>query len=81
MTELTPIEKTVVGQELIQIGKTLGREEGKKEGMQKGRLIGEICLAQRILSHPRIPEKNLSRMSLKRLRDILSEMESELYRD
>ena len=60
MIELTPIEKTVVGRELIQIGKTLGKEEG----MQKGKLIGEIRLARRILKRPRIPEKELSQMSL-----------------
>ncbi len=85
MIELTPIEKTVVGQELIQIGKALGKKKGmqksERKGMQKGKLIGEICLARRILKRPRIPEKELSQMSLRKLKGILREMESELYRD
>ncbi|MDM8551258.1 hypothetical protein QUF72_14330 [Desulfobacterales bacterium HSG2] len=81
MIELTPIEETLVGRELIQIGKTLGKKEGKKEGMRKGELIGEIRMARRILRRPRIPKDELSRMSLRKLRDILKEMESELYRD
>ena len=89
MIELTPIEETVVGRELIQIGKTLGKEEGmqkgmqkgKKEGMQKGELIGEIRLARRILKRPRLSRKELSQMSLRKLRDLLREMESDLYRD
>ena len=52
-----------------------------EEGMQKGKLIGEIRLARRILKRPRIPEKELSQMSLRKLKGILREMKSELYRD
>ena len=32
MIEMTPIEKTAVGQELILIGRSLGNKEGNKEG-------------------------------------------------
>lgn len=38
MLPLTPIEETVVGQELIQLGK----QEGRKEDINKGELIGKI---------------------------------------
>jgi hypothetical protein len=90
MVELTPIEQTVVGQELIQIGmeqgerkgrkegKKEGRKEGRKEGMQKGELIGRIQMAQSILNAPLTPHKNLSLMSLKKLRELLKETQTEL---
>lgn len=42
MLQLTPLDKTVAGQELIQMGK----EEGRKEGQAKGELIGEIRTIQ-----------------------------------
>ncbi|MDM8524913.1 DUF2887 domain-containing protein [Desulfococcaceae bacterium HSG8] len=85
MIEMTPIEKTVVGQELIQIGMERGEEKGERKGiekgMRKGKLIGEIRLAQRILKRPVISEKKLSEKSLRKLKDIKKEMESELYRE
>ncbi|MGE0086752.1 MAG: DUF2887 domain-containing protein [Desulfococcaceae bacterium] len=41
MIQLTPLEKTVAGQELIQIGLLQGKLEGKKEGKKEGKLEGK----------------------------------------
>jgi predicted transposase YdaD len=82
MLHLTPIEETVVGQELIQIGKQEGRQEGRKEGekkgLNKGELIGEIRLAQKILKRPVSSRVALAKKSLKALKAIFQELEAEL---
>ena len=39
MLHLTPIEETVIGRELIQLGKQAGRQEGRREGLTKGEVI------------------------------------------
>jgi len=57
MIHYTPIEKTVVGQELIQMGRIEGRTEGFEKGIEKGEIIGKIHLAQRLLKRPVTPKK------------------------
>ena len=61
MIELTPLDQTVAGRELIEIGiregekrgekkgEIRGEIRGEKKGVRKGKLIGEILFAQRIL--------------------------------
>jgi len=86
MIHYTPIEKTVVGQELIQMGRiegrmegrTEGRMEGRMEGIEKGKIIGKIHLAQRLMKRPITPEKKLLAQSPKELRAILKKLETEL---
>jgi len=82
MIHYTPIEKTVVGQELIRMGRmegrTEGRIEGRLEGIEKGNLIGKIHLAQRILKRRPMPKKKLLDKTPKELRAILKKLEAEL---
>jgi len=82
MIHYTPIEKTVVGQELIQMGRVEGRMEGRIEGriegIGKGEVIGKIHLAQRLLKHPTTPKKKLLAQSPKELRALLKKLEAEL---
>jgi predicted transposase YdaD len=82
MLQLTPIEETVIGRELIQIGKQEGQQEGIKEGekkgLTKGELIGEIRATQRFLKQPATPVARLARKSLKTLKTLLQELETEL---
>jgi len=86
MIHYTPIEKTVVGQELIQMGRiegrmegrTEGHMEGRMEGIEKGKIIGKIHLAQRLMKRPITPEKKLLAQSPKELRAILKKLEIEL---
>jgi len=82
MIHYTPIEKTVVGQELIRMGRIEGRTEGRKEGAQQGKLIGKLIgkihATQRFLKRPITPEKKLLEKSMKELRAILKKLEVEL---
>ncbi|MBU0567172.1 DUF2887 domain-containing protein [bacterium] len=94
MLQLTPLEQTVAGQELIQIGlaqglgqgmekgleqgREQGREQGLKKGMEKGRLIGEIQMAQRILKYPIASEKELAQKKMEELNMIFQQLDSEL---
>ncbi len=86
MLELTPLDKTVAGQELIQIGihkgkkegRKEGRKEGKKEGRKEGKLIGEIHFAQRLLKYPITPENKLYESDIEELKMILARLEAEL---
>jgi predicted transposase YdaD len=70
MIQLTPLDKTFAGQELIQMGRIEGRMEGK--------IIGKIHLAQRLLKHPITPKKKLLEKTPKELRAILKKLETEL---
>ena len=70
MLQLTPLEKTVAGQELIEIG--------IKRGIHKGELIGKIQLAQRMLNHPISSQKELAQKSMKALKAILHQLDVEL---
>ena len=86
MIHYTPIEKTVVGQELIQMGRKEGAEQGELIGWKKGRIegrtegeiIGKIHLAQRLLKRPVTPKKKLLAQSPKELRAILKQLEAML---
>ncbi len=88
MLQLTPIEKTVAGQELIMMGKTVGLKEGikegikegQKDGLEKGELIGEIRLAQRLLKRMVSDQEELAWKSLDELRTIFQQLEPELER-
>jgi len=55
-----------------------GRIEGLKKGMDKGELIGEIRILQRILKYPQISKTELTQKSSKELRKLLKKLESEL---
>ncbi len=66
MLELTPLEKTVAGQELIQMG------------VDMGELIGEIRLAQRILKRPVSSKKVLARKNTKDLKKMFQQLEVDL---
>jgi predicted transposase/invertase (TIGR01784 family) len=89
MIRLTPLEKTVAGQELIQMGidegVLRGLEKGRIEGFLKGEekakkteIIGKIHLAQRLLKRPIAQKKKLLEKSPKELRAILKQIEAEL---
>jgi len=81
MLHLTPIEETVIGKELIEIGERKGRQEGRqegrREGISKGKLIGEIQALQKVLRRPVTPETLLARKGRKTLKAILAELEAE----
>ena len=42
MIQLTSLEKTVAGQELIQMGLLQGKQEGKREGKLEGKREGKL---------------------------------------
>ena len=82
MIQLTPLDKTVAGQELIQMGINegilKGLEKGRIEGRTEGELIGKIHLAQRLLKRRITPKKKLLEKSPEELRAVLKKLETEL---
>lgn len=68
MIELTPLENTVAGKELIQ------------QGMERGQLIGQIQLIQRILKRRRTPKESLAILAVEELETMLAKLEAELSR-
>ncbi len=82
MLNLTPIEDSIIGQELIQIGQRKGRQEGRQEGRQKGRqegaLIGEIRAMQKFLKYPVTPVDELAQQEMNTLKAMLQELEADL---
>jgi len=70
MIELTPLEETVAGKELIQLG--------IEQGIDKGELIGKILLAQMVLKRKTYSKKKLGQKSLGELRVIFKELEKDL---
>ncbi len=82
MIRLTPLDKTVAGKELIQMGINegvlRGLEKGRIEGRTEGELIGKIHLAQRLLKRPVTPKKKLLAQSPKELRAMLKQLEAML---
>ena len=74
MLQLTPIEESVIGQELIQLGEQKGRAEGRKEG----ELIGEIRAMQKFLKRRVTPFDDLAGYSLNVLTAMLQDLEAEL---
>ena len=89
MFQLTPLEETVAGRELIQLakkegiregireGRQEGRQEGEKKGLTKGELIGEIRATQRFLKQPVTPLDTLARKSMRALKTMLQDFERE----
>ena len=59
MIRLTPLEETVAGQELIQMG--------IKQGIEKGELIGKIQVMEIILKSRRSAKNRLLRSSIEEL--------------
>ena len=90
MIQLTPLDQTVAGQELIQMGmnegilkglekgRIEGRTEGRTEGRMEGELVGKIHFAQRMLKRRITPKKKLLEKNPKELRAILKKLEAEL---
>ncbi|MBF0121137.1 MAG: DUF2887 domain-containing protein [Desulfobacterales bacterium] len=94
MLELTPLEKTVAGKELIQIGiekgikKGLekgiekgvekGIKKGLEKGIKKGEVIGKIHMAQRFLKIPLTPKNKLVQLNVNELAGFLKDLESKL---
>ena len=74
MVQLTPLDKTVAGQELIQ----MGVDKGVKIGVDKGELIGNIRMAQRFLKRRVISKEKLVLKSTEELRAMLEKLESKL---
>ncbi|OQY58356.1 MAG: hypothetical protein B6245_12345 [Desulfobacteraceae bacterium 4572_88] len=73
MVQLTPLDKTVAGQELIQMGVDIGVDKG-----DKGELIGNIRMAQRFLKRRVISKEKLVLKSTEELRVMLEKLESKL---
>ena len=88
MLKLTPLDETVAGKELIQIGKSQGLEKGREEGLEKGReeglekgkLIGQIHMTQTLLRQERTPEEELIRKRKEELQNLLQQLQSQLNR-
>jgi predicted transposase YdaD len=86
MIRLTPIEQTVAGQQLIQIGLQRGlqqglqqgRTEGWAEGEQRGELIGKITTMELVLKLPATPKKRLAKFTLEELQARVTELEKRL---
>lgn len=71
MIQLTPLEETVAGKELIQIGVRRGQKKGQETGIKKGEVIGEIRATQRMLNMSVSPIKELEKKGITTLRKIL----------
>ena len=94
MIQLTPFEKTVAGQELIQIGIEKGIEQGIEKGIEKGieqgieqgiekgiekgALIGEIRSRQRFLQEPLLSQEQLTHKDMEALQTMLAQLDARL---
>ena len=82
MLQMTPLEETVAGKELIAIGLTKGLRKGKlegiKQGLEKGEFIGGIRTCQTVLHLPLTPRDVLSEMSFDELRSLFSKLNDQL---
>ena len=84
MLQLTPLEETVAGKQLIAIGENKGLhigekrglQKGLKQGLQQGELIGQIMAYQRLLHLPVTPREDLVEMPVTKLRALLSDLEA-----
>ncbi|MDM8522987.1 hypothetical protein QUF80_06395 [Desulfococcaceae bacterium HSG8] len=74
MIQLTPLDQTVAGKELIQMGVDIGVEKGRDEG----ELIGKIQMLQRFLKRRLTPKKKLIGKNTGELKAMLKKLESEL---
>ena len=59
-------------------GRQEGEKRGEKKGLTKGELIGEIRATQKFLKRPVTPTDPLAQKSLKSLKALLKELETEL---
>ncbi len=66
MIQLTPLEETVAGQELIQLG------------VEQGELIGKIQLLQEILKRRRSSRATLAKKSIGELEVMFEKLKSQL---
>ena len=84
MLKLTPLDETVAGKELIQIGKSQGlqegREEGLEEGLEKGKLIGQIHMTHNLFKQEMTPREELIRKRKEELQRLLQQLQSQLNR-
>ena len=80
MLKLTPLEETVAGKELIQIGKSQGLQEGREEGLEKGKLIGQIHMTHNFLKQEMTPREELIRKRKEELQRLLQQLQSQLNR-
>lgn len=78
MLQLTPLEKTMAGQEVFLMGKQEGLFEGREQGFRHGELSGEIRMAQRLLNKEVSPPETLSSKPLAELEIILKRLDAEL---
>ncbi len=90
MIHLTPLEETVAGQELIQIGIERGLQKGIAEGIQKGiaegmdrgiekgEIIGKIQIIRKILKQRQSPKANLIGKKTEELKEMLRKLEEKL---
>jgi len=86
MINLTPLEKTVAGQELIQIGIEKGIAEGIEKGIaegmdrgiEKGEIIGKIQIIQKILKQRQSPKAKLIEKNTEELKEMLKRLEEKL---
>lgn len=71
ISELTPLEKTKAGKELIEIGygqgKEQGRQEGRQEGLASGIIVGKIQLMQQQLGLEVTPTETLIALTIESL--------------
>jgi len=73
MIRLTPLEETVAGQELIQ----MGIKQGIEKGIEKGELIGRIQLMQSILKRRQSAKTKLIRKNMQELKEKLKKLEND----
>ena len=77
MFQLTPLEETVAGKELIQKGETRGETRGEA----RGELIGMIRAWQMVLGLKAIQRRTLVKKSLEELRRMADELEARVKQD
>ncbi len=70
MIQLTPLEETVAGQELIQMG--------VEQGLEQGKLIGNIQLLQELLKRRRSSTATLAKKSIGELKAMFEKLKSQL---
>lgn len=69
MIELTPLEETVAGKQLIQ--------QGMDMGLERGQLIGQIRLIQRLLKRSPTATQSLSKLDIQELESMLAALEAD----
>ncbi len=78
MVQLTPLEKTVAGKELIYMGKEVGLEKGREVGRKEGELIGKIVMLQRFMKYTAYTRDTLLQKKAEELQVILDQLEAKI---